>query len=474
MNVLIAEDELIERKSMKKFIEENFSKITVVGEAVNGREAIEKTRDLHPDVVLMDVKMPGIDGIEAVKQINKQLPTVKFIMVSAYDSFDYAKEAMAYGIKDYILKPGKKDEIIRALLRLKKEIMAEEERVIEQQQSRKWQEEKWIKKLIQQETGEGADALQKELFPEMKSCYFLVFMQTNSSPISRITDALQQHLSHEYVLLEEDSYITAAIILQDELRNPDILKTAQLLHYTLGEGTYIGAGNVYTLQEKMESSFSEAYAACFHLKTNQQRAYGFLTETYQDGEAIVSKIYTAIEKGNGKEAAAYFKEKQSLLADRDKERLFIRLHHLMDEYQITADLPALNALKTAEDWYHYLQVFGNTIHEHYQANQSFNQVKSYVQAHFKEPITLEDAAEKIQLSPNYFSNLFKKNFNMNFTEYVTQLRMEEAKALIKMNEQTLKEISYLVGYKDPNYFSRVFKKHFEQSPKQFQQEIFKK
>jgi len=474
MNVLIAEDELIERKSMKKFIEENFSKIRVIGEAVNGREAIEKTRDLHPDVILMDVKMHGIDGIEAVKQINEKFPAVKFIMVSAYDSFDYAKEAMTYGIKDYILKPGKKEEIIRALLRLKKEIVIEEERMIQQQQSRKWEEEKWMKKLIQQETGTEMDVLQKKLFPEMKSCYFLVFMQNDSTSFSSITNALQQHLSHAYVLLEEEGYVAVAVILQGKTTHPDILKTAQALHYSLGEGIYIGAGNAYTAQEKMESSFSEAYAACFHLKANQQRAYGFLTETYQDREAIVSKIYAAIEKGNGKEAAAYFKEKQSLLEDRDKERLFVRLHQLMEEYQITAALPALNALKKAEDWYHYLQVFGNILYERYQANQSFNQIKKYLQTHFKEPITLEEAAEKIQLSPNYFSNLFKQTFDMNFTEYVTMLRMEEAKALIKLNDHTLKEISYAVGYKDPNYFSRVFKKYFQQSPKQFQQDIFKK
>lgn len=474
MNVLIAEDELIERKSMKKFIEENFSKIKVVGEAVNGREAIEKTQTLQPDVILMDVKMPGIDGIEAVRQINEQYPSVKFIMVSAYDSFDYAKEAMSYGIKDYILKPGKKEEIIRALLRLKKELLEDEEREIEQQQSRSWKEEKWLKKLMQQSAGKETDALRKELFPAMKSCYFLVFMQETSYLLETIRNALQQNLTHPFVLLDEDSYTAAAIIIQKEMGDPDILKTAQLLHYTLGEGTYIGAGNVYTTQEKMVQSFSEAYAACFHLKTNQQRAYGFLAETYQDRGAILSKIYTSIEKGNGAEAAAYFKEKQSLLSDKDKEQLYVQLQHLLEEHNVSASFPSMSALNTVDDWYHYLHMFGNQLHESYQANQSLNQIKNYLRNHFNEPLTLEEAAFRIQLSPNYFSNLFKQTFQMNFTEYVTKLRMEEAKTLIKENEHTLKEVSYLVGYKDPNYFSRVFKKYFQQSPKQFQQEIFKK
>src|SRR5699024_5518234 len=98
---------------MRKFIEENFSNVEVVGEAVNGREAIKQADLLQPDVIIMDIKMPGINGIEAIKQIYANHPTIKYIMMSAYDSFDYAKEAMTYGIKDYILKPGKKEEIVR-------------------------------------------------------------------------------------------------------------------------------------------------------------------------------------------------------------------------------------------------------------------------------------------------------------------------------------------------------------------------
>src|SRR5690625_7943846 len=108
MRILIADDELLERKSMKKFIETNFSNMNVVGEAVNGRQAIELAETAQPDIIFMDIKMPGINGLEAIKQINANYPAIKFILVSAYDTFDYAKQAMASGIKDYILKPGKK------------------------------------------------------------------------------------------------------------------------------------------------------------------------------------------------------------------------------------------------------------------------------------------------------------------------------------------------------------------------------
>src|SRR5690625_4809883 len=123
MRILIAEDKLLERKSMKKFIETNFSTMEVVGEAVNGRKAIELAKTVQPDIIFMDIKMPGINGLEAIKQIHANDPAIKFILVSAYDTFDYAKQAMEFGIKDYILKPGKKEEIVQALLRVEKEVI---------------------------------------------------------------------------------------------------------------------------------------------------------------------------------------------------------------------------------------------------------------------------------------------------------------------------------------------------------------
>src|SRR5699024_9277532 len=117
---------------------------------------------------------------------------------------------------------------------------------------------------------------------------------------------------------------------------------------------------------------------------------------------------------------------------------------------------------------------GMKIYAFYQSKQSMTQIKNYLHEHYHQAISLEEAATMIHLSANYFSSMFKEEFGVTFTEYLTTLRMNKAKALIKENSHTLKEISFQIGYKDPNYFSRVFKRHFKQSPKQFQEEIFKK
>lgn len=126
INLLIAEDEAIEREALQKIVARGLPEAQVSGEAANGREAIRLAGELAPDIILMDVKMPGIGGIEAVKTIRKAHPHIKFVVVSAYDTFEYAQELMREGVKEYLLKPTKKEEIIHTLGRVIREIRQEQ------------------------------------------------------------------------------------------------------------------------------------------------------------------------------------------------------------------------------------------------------------------------------------------------------------------------------------------------------------
>ena len=127
MRVMIVDDEILERKALAKIMQTEFPEIQVVGEAANGRAAIQLASELHPDIIMMDIKMPGINGIEAVMEIRKRHTKIKFMMISAFDTFEYAKKVMQQGVKEYILKPGKKDDIVEAVIRVQKEIMKERE-----------------------------------------------------------------------------------------------------------------------------------------------------------------------------------------------------------------------------------------------------------------------------------------------------------------------------------------------------------
>jgi len=104
-NLLIVEDEALERKALNIIIKRNLDIINVVGEAKNGLEAIELAKKFKPDIVLMDIEMPKLDGLSAQKEIISFLPNVKTIILTAYDSFDFARTALRLGVFDYILKP---------------------------------------------------------------------------------------------------------------------------------------------------------------------------------------------------------------------------------------------------------------------------------------------------------------------------------------------------------------------------------
>ncbi|MGG3688407.1 response regulator [Caldifermentibacillus hisashii] len=126
LSIALVDDEMIERKAMRKIIEDHFGKTIVCGEAANGRQAIQLADEKRPNIMLMDIKMPGIDGLEAIERIKEKHPDIKFIMISAYDSFDYAKQAMKKGVKEYILKPATKEETIQAILNVYREIAEEQ------------------------------------------------------------------------------------------------------------------------------------------------------------------------------------------------------------------------------------------------------------------------------------------------------------------------------------------------------------
>jgi two-component system, response regulator YesN len=136
LKILIVDDEVLERKALTKIISNYSEDAAVICEAPNGRLAIEMAEAHRPDIIFMDIKMPGIDGVQAIKEIRKFDASIRFIMVSAFNTFEYAKEVMQQGIKEYLLKPCRKQDILVSLERVIAEIMEERKHREEQQSLR--------------------------------------------------------------------------------------------------------------------------------------------------------------------------------------------------------------------------------------------------------------------------------------------------------------------------------------------------
>lgn len=474
MRILIAEDELLERKAMKKFIQDNFEDMTVVGEAVNGRKAIELAKELVPDIIFMDIKMPGVNGLVAVEKIHEMLPRTKFILVSAYDTFDYAKQAMQFGIKDYILKPGKREEITTALFRLRKEILNEERLEEEKQQSEKLLNESFIRKLMKQPLEDDAFVLQGQIYPLMKTGYFFVVTSDKILEEKRTTDIIKKYLPEFHIVFRENNVFTVLILVKDCVSKADQLLVARQIQQDLGEDVFIGLGHVMDSLKKLSTSYREAYTASLQLKTARKSNHGFMQQPDDKQENFVSSIVQEIEKGKRNDAIAIFENHALQLTASDKESLYMSIQTMLTKKRIALVKGAVFTLWSTEDWVIYLNDCCNKVNEYYQSKRSMTIAKEYIMAHYMESISLKDIAELVNLSPNYFSNLFKEEFGETYIEFLTEIRMEKARELIVENTYSLKEISSIVGYKDPNYFSRVFKRYYHSSPKHFHDSIVEK
>ncbi|CQR45944.1 HTH-type transcriptional activator Btr [Paraliobacillus sp. PM-2] len=476
MRILIAEDEMLERKAMRKFIYHNFPDVDIIGEAVNGRTAIEIALELTPDLILMDIKMPGVNGIEAIEQIHHKQPSIKFILISAYDSFDFAKQAMQLGVKEYILKPSKKEETIRAILRVKEELEKEREAIENQQRSEQIAQELLISKLMQFETGEEVHNLQQTLFPSMNAGFFLVVLPHDNAKAAILREKLNKLNSFRWIANDDEHHYILLFISEKKVTKADILKLARELHIALGDKAYIGAGKSYHNLADLPHSYLEAVKAATHLSTLQQKNYGFKEEKKQHATKKIEQLLTEVEMGNEKTSLYLLQDLMDDYSSNINEELvnlYYKLRQTLEQKGISVPEMTYKQLTSDKHWTEFIKLCCLNVKQHYQSQDKMERTKKYIHDHFDQPINLEELAQLNDLSTTYFSNLFKESTGYTLIDYITNVRLNKAKQLLQKNKYSLKEISYMIGYNDPNYFSRVFKKYYGVSPKQYQQAIIK-
>lgn len=258
IRVLIVDDEGIARSTIKYIIEYHFPQIEMISEAYNGKSAVEKAREMKPDIVIMDIEMPLINGIEASSKIKELLPKCAIIFLTAFASFTYAKQAISLGVVEYLLKPIVEDEMVEVI-----------KRILKRFDVGKWREEMEKQK-------EGGNIVEREL----------------------------------------------------------------------------------------------------------QKIDGV-------GERSLMVIY---------------------------------------------------------------------------------EMRQYIDNHYMDDISVEGLADQFQISPNYFSRIFRQTFHISCKEYITTIRVEKAKEYLASSIMTVSDIGNMVGYSDPNYFTKVFRKKVGMTPKEYRNE----
>ncbi len=512
---MLVDDELLEREGLKLMLSKNRSGFEVIAEAQNGKEAVDLAIAKKPDLIFMDIKMPQLDGLKAIQKILEVYPNTKCVMVSAFDTFDYARQAMKVGIKEYLLKPSKVSEVLEAFDRMVEEIEKERKQGNEMleinhrlERFNSFIEMEFIVSLLLDHVHDfGKEDWNEWLNLEQKQGFIVVF-----SFDSNKLHPKRQERSEWYRVLKKTLHnqeypclvgpltgiqVPTLVLLNHE--EEDNLKMRQefagsIIHKVKNQlndcRLVAGIGTVVTDVHQFSRSYEEAVYALelvYHHKSASYMAYSSHLKqrrTELIPFEVEKELVNAVKKGDMQKGLQLFdtyfhhiyqaSDSKVEIMKKSMGNFFIVLTRSMKEFGFDEDVQmSFDQLETSiqikERAKSHLLVIIERLRDWRMngVDSLILQAKEYIDHHYNKTVMLEEVAEKIGLSSYYLSKLFKEKFEVTFIEYITNIRIQKAKDLLLGGKTPLKEIAMNIGYKDPNYFSRVFKKETGLSPSEY-------
>lgn len=497
MKLIMVDDEPIEREGMRRILSTAFPDLEIY-DARNGYEAIESVKQHRPDIVLMDIMMPGINGIEALQTIQEIHPTIRGVMVTAFDTFDYARQALRLGVKEYLLKPSQRSEIIATV-----------ETVIEQckEESRKQ------KASIHAERLAETELVTQLVFHHMHDVQLDVLMESvgiQSQPAFVLVVYLPEPTEALYSLIKERVHETEHALVGAlygkqlplvVFRNSSMSYRSQAMPFAQGliallrdkADVFVGVGEQVEDLADIAVSYQQAVIAlASHTQSVRFRFYeenlnqfeGTDTTTVRQKE---KQFFDALDQGDWQEIERLFNEfideqehqNQPLVYSQQRvlELVWVIQRALENLGMVTPTAYLSFQSQNYRQLRAEVQGLLEQISAHYEQHlnkaesNKVQQVKRYIEEHSHEEISLDALAALVDFTPMYLSKLFKDKLGVNYIDYLTTCRIEHAKQLLKNPELSLKEISYEVGYHEPNYFSKVFKKVCGKTPSDYRKQL---
>ncbi|CAM3474386.1 response regulator [Paenibacillus lupini] len=509
--VLIVEDEFIVRYGIRSMIDWEKAGIEVTGEAANGKEALELIHLNPPDILITDIKMPIMDGIQLIKEVRNSGYAMKIIILSNLEEFQYAQKAISHGVSEYLIKSDMMPrDFEKALMNVKVSLDSIGGQATIDEPARK---EKLLLGLIEGSSYEEVIIEEAEL-GELHMPAFLLHIFIHSTDRGFIE---KQHVIHETiehiggdrkfavfadkqgeinVLLPIPHRASSAETVSEEIWAKQLARNI-LSNLADGYGLdcTIGLSGRACQWTELSKAYSQATAAAkqrLFLGTGKVIAYSELTAAKEDGGTPIkvsqSHIHTLLYGLQTKELNEYVGSLFDQLGQRKDPDLvqIISLELLMiltsmwpdvsnDQDQVLHlkkqyfdQLSKLETIKQSREW--FIQAFAelqdHMIRIYNSDRNSIVKATQYIQQHYQQEISLQSISQFVHLSKNYFANLFKKEVGESFLEYVTRVRIEKAKVLLA-GEMKAAEVGQLVGIPDPKYFSKVFKKITGATPSEY-------
>lgn len=483
--VMIVEDEFLVRIGLKTCIPWEEKGFQVVAEAEDGQSALENYEKYYPRVIMTDIRLPDNSGLDVMRRIREKDNEVKFIIISAYDDFKVAQEAIGIGVDGYFLKGSiVTSELVETLERIKKDNGWEK--------TEKPRAERQKESLLDvYRYGETIERMRTYLELEDESDQlYLLCVKTKSKALDKFSSMLQlQMLETHYKErgLKNKCYLHEGILwIFLETKEDGIARvieeTIQVIRRYINSDVQIGVSDNYFIKGDVKTTFFEAVLACNYVRGTK----GIVFERYNERECnyhsfrgLLRKYEEMFQLKREVEVQECLNEIFQAFETSYSVKVFRRVIYKMIGVMIDFDENNIIEGTLLDELFEKIEVdkIHRLIKEKSEAimdrrndvseNTYISQTKEYIVSHIEEPVNVSCISKEIHISPNYLGKIFYSCTGEYLTEYINKVKIDKAKKLLLEKSYSINEVAEKVGISDQRYFSKLFKKYCGVTPKTY-------
>ncbi len=502
--ILIVDDKTLIRTAIKKMIRWDAMPITYAGEASNGQEALDFIDEQDVDIVITDIRMPLINGIELLEQLNQKPKVIQTIIVSGYDEFEYAKAALKNGVLDYILKPIDQNELNHILMKAVK--------TLNENQQTEIVGDKVLISLIKQELSNfGSDILfslddvshlrlnELKMFfiymYQVESKYELkVFCQTINEHHRYFNGVLFEHMGDTILVFYTFAQVSTSVL---ETHVVKAIKSHQHL-FSNYERMIFSIGDLITCYDDIKKSFYEAKRNSVYglidqniiLSHDAKQKKSYLIDFDEFKKEILLDVTAGNIYGVEKKTHAIIQKYLSLenidiftikllftdlcyLVLKTDHEIDQKAHLLMQNINNQITLLSYKSIDALENQVLSLLLECTEMYKKKKEKQTISSmIKNYIDKNYASNIGLSQISTYFYMNASYLSKQFKDETGKNINKYISERRIEHAKEMIAFDPNiNLQKLPFHVGFSDYTYFHKVFKKMVGVTPKQYKDKI---
>lgn len=519
LTALIVDDEKLSVKMLEKIIDWNSFGIQITATAHDGLEALDAFREYKPNIVISDIKMPNLNGLEFIKQVKQFNPETEFILISAYADFDNVKKAIELGCSNYILKPIDEFELEDTLKKVTARISDKKAADKIAVKNRLLQERQVLHRYMNAGTSPLAAAKSaNNLGLEFSSFALMSFGLSNNSIndyiengqqldgqmnfiMERMTSVLNSY--SKCLLFDYEDYGWIAILTNCDLQKQ--LMSAEAMVSFFAEEIRMDVNICFTDIGQQISDLPQLMKRLHHLSrysfyVQDERILGYgynCAESEIDPLQIIamSKSMTTTLQQNDLNRAAQLLDEVLLVsckADPNSLHLFFDFYYnmictirdklsdegrLVEDYRFVLNLgyKDIEQISTVDEMSRLMNRLLALLNKDAKpVKEKYSSLVeagiSYLEENYNCNLSLEDICAHLAVSKNYFCYLFKRDTGQNLWAHLTDIRLNKSKELLSTTELKSYEIAYMVGYDNPSYFSKLFKKCTGKSPNEYRSE----